>query len=900
MLSQEELAVWYDRLKLSEQARNLIQGIRSSPPSRRVRSSARNVSGQYPSQKMGMTIQFESHHNELAAILDMEFDEDVLEYYDQPSQIKLEYIGKNGRRIGYYHIPDYFVSRQLTAGWEECKTETSLIELAQKKHNFYIHQGGDWRCPPGELYAERFGLYYHIRSDRDIDWVKHRNISFLEDYFCDDSFTVADDAKEVIHSIVARERGITLESLLQQITVLASSDDIYRLIAIGDIYVNLSAVSLTDAERVRVYLDRETASAYSQIAQTPKHKANNISLFVNVAVNTIVEWDGKGLTIINLGQTRITLRGEDGNLVSIPRSEFEDLVSKGEITGIPAEVETTQQLEMKAILNAAHPEDLQEANRRHSLVQAHILGEPSDEKVPGRTLRHYVSSYRKAEAIYGVGYIGLLPQKRYRGNRNRKLPEETLTLMIKYIEDGYENPTQKTKFAVYGSLLQACEQRGLPSPSYRTFSLEINRRPRYQQVLRRQGKRAAYQHAGFYWVLEQTTPRHGDRPYEVCHIDHTQLDIELVDSKTNTRLGRPWATIMTDAFSRQFLAVYLTYDPPSYRSCMMVLRECVRRTRRFPQTIVVDGGREFSSIYFETLLAMYKCTKKTRPPAKPRSGSVCERLFGTTNTRFIHNLTGNTQITRNVREVTKSINPKNLAIWTLGSLYQFFCQFAYEVYDTTPHPALGQSPRQACAAAMARTGMRPSRIIVYDENFRMLTLPTTPKGKAKVLPSRGVKINNRFYWCDDFRNPSVEKTDVPIRYDPDNAGIAYAYVHNRWILCYSEYHANFDGRSEKEIKLATEELHKRCKQHSRDFKVTAKAVAKFLESAEAEQKLLTQRLRDRENKDIIALIDGRLSSNDHITEPNVWPSTDENEVRASDDPVDEDISLRSIELYEEF
>jgi len=86
---------------------------------------------------------------------------------------------------------------------------------------------------------------------------------------------------------------------------------------------------------------------------------------------------------------------------------------------------------------------------------------------------------------------------------------------------------------------------------------------------------------------------------------------------------------MMDAFSRRALAVYVDFEEPSYRSCMMVLRECVRRHSRFPQCLVVDGGPEFRSTYFEALLARYECIKKTRPPAKARFGSVMERLFGT-------------------------------------------------------------------------------------------------------------------------------------------------------------------------------------------------------------------------------------------------------------------------------
>ena len=69
------------------------------------------------------------------------------------------------------------------------------------------------------------------------------------------------------------------------------------------------------------------------------------------------------------------------------------------------------------------------------------------------------------------------------------------------------------------------------------------------------------------------------------------------------------------------LALYLASDAPSYRFCMMVVREC-SAVISMSQIIVVDGGREFQSTYFEMLLARYEVTKKTRPPARPRFGSV--------------------------------------------------------------------------------------------------------------------------------------------------------------------------------------------------------------------------------------------------------------------------------------
>jgi hypothetical protein len=65
MLSEEQFEVWCLQQHLSEQARAIIGRIRSSPPSRLVRGAAGNVSGRYPSQKMGCTMQFESHRGEL-------------------------------------------------------------------------------------------------------------------------------------------------------------------------------------------------------------------------------------------------------------------------------------------------------------------------------------------------------------------------------------------------------------------------------------------------------------------------------------------------------------------------------------------------------------------------------------------------------------------------------------------------------------------------------------------------------------------------------------------------------------------------------------------------------------------------------------------------------------------
>jgi putative transposase len=775
MLSPEALEAWYRGIGVSPHARALMDRIRTSDPARRVGGGRSNVSGRYPSRKMGVTIQFESHRVELAGIYEMEHDPEVLEFYDQPIELKLDYEGTGGKRLGVLHTPDFFVIRTTGAGWEEWKTEEELLHLAERSPNRYLAaEEGHWCCPPGEACARDFGFYYRVRSSNEINWVYQRNVQFLEDYLRSD-WPIRPEAQKHVRALVTASPGIRLSEIVQETEGVVTRDDLFAMIAIGAFDIDISSAPLTEPEKIHLRLNQ------------PKDEC-------------------------------------------VPASN-----GSGPSGGPGAAV--------KGLLPQMGPAQVAEANRRLRLIQAYEAKLPLEDDVSERTVRHWLHRYRHAEAMQGDGYLGLLPRFHDCGNRNSKLPEKAKALMMNIIKTDYETLKQKRRFHVYGALIRACETEGTVAPSYKTFSLAINRRLQSEIVLNRRGRRAAYQVQAPHLELGLTTPRHGDRPFHICHVDHTELDVEILCSSTGRNLGRPWLTIFMDAFSRRLLAFFLSFDPPSYRSCMMVLRECVRRHGRLPQILVVDGGKEFESVYFETLLARYECTKKTRPPAKPRFGSVCERLFGT-STQLIYSLAGNTQITKNVRQVTTSVDPKNHAVWTLESLHRRLCEWAYEFYDTTMHPALGQSPRDCFELGLERSGNRPHRHIQYDDEFRMMTLPTTSRGAALVDSGKGVKINQLHYWSAAFRDPTIERTRVPVRYDPYDAGTAYAYVANHWISCYSEHFSSFRGRSEREMMIATAELRKRSQDHSREFKVTARRLADFVASVETEESLLIQRLQD--------------------------------------------------------
>ena len=825
MLNESELSAWYERLTISSLARPVIEQVRSSPPARQVGGGSRNVSGRYPSRKMGFTIQFESHRVELAGIFEMEHDHSVLEFYDQPPSIKLDYFSAAGRHLRVMHTPDFFLIRQDAAGWEEWKTEEDLVRLEGKNPNRYRRaKDGQWQSSPGEEYAKVLGLYYRVRSSQEIDWIFQRNILFLEDYLRTEGLGCDAQIREVTTTCVSKSPGLSLEDLFGKIQSPASRDCIYSMIAQGELHVDLKAAPLVEPGRVRVFCD--TQSGGDHVADVG---------------------EGPGSTVP--GSMMCDLKVGDS---------FQQRFKEAR----------------QGRLAAASDSDLRVANKRFSALESHAGGNGS-QSVPPRTLRSWAARFREAEAAHGDGYLGLLPRIRDRGNRQARLPEPARVLMAEFIENNFETLKQKSRYSSWISLKYVCEQRGIVVPSYRAFRRAVRKRDRFSQTLKRQGRRAAYAYEPVFWDLEMKTPRHGDRPFEIAHIDHTELDVETRSLATDHSLGRPWTTLLVDAFSRRILGLYLTFDPPSYRSCMMVLRDCVRRHGRLPQMVVVDGGAEFKSTYFETLLARYTCTKKTRPAAKPRFGSVCERLFGTVSSQFLYNLRGNTQMTRNVRQVTKSVDPRGMATWSLSELNERLEEYLFQVYDRMEHPALGQTPREAFDMGLERSGFRPERRIRYDQDFVMCTMPTTAKGTAKISPGRGVKINHVYYWSDTLRDPEFEQRQLAVRYDPFDAGTAYAFCRNQWVECHSEYYAVFRGRSEKEVMLATKELHKQRQQHSNQrFNLNAKTLAVFLESVEGQEALLLQRLRDRET---VGMREGYCASAPGCAEQESIPAADKND-----------------------
>ncbi len=843
MLTENELLRLYIQQNIPLIGRKVVDTIRTSDPVRRVGGGTHNVATRFASRKMGCVIQAESHKGELPAIYFWEHDPNTYEFYDQPSKVKLNYQNADGKHVSHLSTPDYFLIQENWMGWVECKPEEQLKASYESGNTRYVPDGnGGWRCPPGEEFAAQFGLGFKVQSTQETNWMLVRNLEFLSDYLQGK----CPQPPQGIYSAVAKyfsgERWMLLQRLLEQPEV--SADSIFALIAYGLLIVDLERELLAEPRFTNVCIDSLSAQIYQHQRKGSSKQAVVPLHTILMASGTPIVWDGSPWRILNVGASDIFLEDENRDITNLRLDTFQTLVARGAITGITTEADQRHELSAKVMKRAA-PADLEGAIRRVAHLNDAEAGAIS---VPARTLRYWRKRAIDGEITFGNRFAGLVPRISARGNRSRKVNTEVVVVMNEVIDGDVLVNFQPKISVCYGRVRNLCTERGLSPPSDKTFRAEIKRRKEEVVVLARQGRRAVYKITEFQWYIDQSTPRHGERPFEIGHIDHTELDVELVDSRTGANLRRPWLTILLDAYTRLVLAFYLTFDPPSYRSCMAVIRNCVRRHGRIPKTIVVDQGSDFESLYFEVLLARLETHKKSRPAAKGRFGSVIERFFGVSNQALIHNLRGNSQSLQQPRSMSPSHDPRKLAVWTLPALTDAFEEFVDITYAGLIHPALGMTPKEAMARGLAMTGCRDHILIPDTEDFNRLCMPTTIAGKALVRSGRGIKIKGIFYWHPSFREATVTSTKVHLVYDPFDVSRAYALVNGNWVLCRSEHQALFERRTEREIAAITQEI--RVLHHLADVRrgVNAGDIAAYVTKARESEVVLLQQRRDAERQ----------------------------------------------------
>jgi putative transposase len=808
-VTTKPLSELLDRLAITPAGRKLINEAQAhSPVSAKMRKSYA-VDITYHSHKMGGLVEVTSNRLDFPRTTLLEHDDDVLAYFPRPIALDICIDHpKIERTIRFQYIPNFMVVRKHRIVIEEWREDDQLVKLAARQPNRYVQAGdGGWTSPPLIAHCDALGIQYEVHASSELPRRYVENIMFLRDYHDSMCPPLDPAARQTLQEFMAEDPVRHLHDLIHVHGV--RSDDIFKALADGLVVADLDDERLADSRRVRIFRDLQTLNIHrlASLNVVPLYEpASRLIL----TPGTQITYEGDLWCVALVGARKIVMEQGERS-VEMTLSSLEKLHQSGAISVVTGtqnqnSIDNSQGQSVSALANLSKAEieqtlkrvnALAETNKRH---QQNIASE--------RTLRRWRALRRIAIAAGGNEALALAPKISQRGNRLSKLPEPVLKICLKVIESVLLTNEAPNCTACFHNVVVACDEEKLKPPSLRSFTRLVNRISEVEKARKREGPRSAYQKQAFYWLLEYDTPAHGVRPWENIHIDHTQLDIELISSITGQSLGRPWATFASDGNSRRIVGIYLTFDPPSYRSVLMVVRDMVRRFGRVGANLILDRGVEFRGNYMQLILKLLGCDRKLRPSASPRAGSTCERLFGTANTTFIHNLVGNTKITKHVRTATKSVMPKNLAEWTLECFYFALEYWAFTLYDQKKHPALGMAPAQAYAISLTNTGVREHRLWRFDRDFLILTCPYPPhKGDMRTIElQRGIRVNEDYYWSSTFSNPLLVGKKVEVRYDPWDPRYAFARINNTWQICRSKRYGLLDDYSEIELRSALEEL----------------------------------------------------------------------------------------------
>lgn len=840
MLEKSQLVQIFDNLSTPRRGSELILKARVAAPVRKVKSHGSNVITLFSSKKMGQEIATESRHIEFAAAVDKEYDPLVLEYYAQPCELKLELTDfATGEIRNVTHFPDFLVITAKGFVLEEWKSSLKLSRLAERYPYRYTKGSDDrWMSPQIERQLLDMGIGYRICTDEDIPRKRVENYLHLADYFHQETEPGHDGDVARLHAAL-NEHGVLFINELCSHPYDFSADTIFQAIADNEVVADLDRETLTNPRRSRLYRDktlREFLAGEVRVGAIPGQD----KFVFEISVGAVFQYESQEFTISIIGEQKIVCTANDGQPVNLTRDWIADALLNEKIT--PVSSPHTAKLN----LTRHSQENLDAALHRQAILQC----DKKQLTVSDRTIRRWLAKQNAAVANGGNEILALTPNTSARGNRCARLSDEQEEALSKIINETWRTHHAQNYKSCYRKLREHCELAGIRTPAYPTLIARIKAEETNHDVRIRHGKRMAYQQNKFVDVLYLDTPANGSRPFQYVHIDHTQIDIELISSRTGRPMGRPWLSLAVDAWSRRIVAFHLTFDPPSYHSVLMTVRDMVRRFNRLPEFIVVDNGKDFQSTAFESFLQVMGVHLRFRPAGQPRHGAVLERLFGRMHTEYIHNLAGNTKATKNVRMTTGKHLPVNFAEWTLESMYWGIEHWATEYYEQERHPALDDTPRATFLRGLKESGARGHKHILCNQDFMIATCPPVDRvGTRKVHSQRGVKVNDLQYWASEFRDAKVADKDFPVRYDPWDASSVYVRLKDRWVRAICKNLRDLGQLTEMERRALTVEYEHKTGESVKDEK-SQQRLREFMQVFKPEGAIQDALERQQENKSL--------------------------------------------------
>jgi len=368
----------------------------------------------------------------------------------------------------------------------------------------------------------------------------------------------------------------------------------------------------------------------------------------------------------------------------------------------------------------------------------------------------------------GQGLVSdLVPGSSSGGRGGGRLPGEVEAVVREVLGKQYLTRQRKTVAAVHREVKHACRARGLPVPSRGVIVRRIAALDPLSSTAAREGSDAARS-------LESAGGRVPavSAVLEQVQIDHTVVDLIVVDEQHRLPIGRPFVTVAIDVFSRCIVGLVITLEAPSALSVGLCLAQMVTDKRAWLErlglevswpmagkagVLYLDNAAEFKSEALRRGCEEHGISLRYRPAGRPHYGGIIERVIGTLM-EMVHELPGTTFSNPAERG---SYDCDATAVLTVTELEKWLA-LAVASYHGQVHGTTGQTPQARWAAGAAEA---PPAAVSNETAFLVDFLPVI----RRRLTRTGFVIDHVHYFSDALK-PWIARRDrlerFVIRRDP--------------------------------------------------------------------------------------------------------------------------------------
>ncbi len=473
-----------------------------------------------------------------------------------------------------------------------------------------------------------------------------------------------------------------------------------------------------------------------------------------------------------------------GNLLRIP---IKDLHPKSlpsdQATTIPKTIELSEK-------------EWSSAQKKYEVIKPLLNAKGDGQLVAQRAKETGINKatiYRWLEKYERAGSVALLAESRGKALRGRKkLSKETEEILKQGIEEVYKTRQRRKIGKVINFVIKKCRDLGIEEPHQNTIRKRIREINEFELTKKRYGTKIA---------RENFDPNYGsfpgaEHPLSIVQIDHTPVDLILVDEINRIPIGRPWITVAIDVYSRMIVGYYLSFDSPNFLSVGLCISHSILPKEKWllnlgvdgewpcwgkMKTIHTDNAKEFRSKAMERSCMDYGINIEWRPCGKPYWGGHIERLLGTF-AKEIHDLPGTTFSNTKERKEYKS---EKKAALTLKEFEKWLSTFIVNVYHKRIHSSLSMSPlekfEQGIMGTNGQSGVGLQPRITDESRIKLDFMPYV----ERTVQEYGVMIENIHYYSDVIKK-WVHKTDLTsgkaklkkkfiFKYDPRDLSCVYFF-----------------------------------------------------------------------------------------------------------------------------